>query len=293
MATNPYFNNYGTKNEQRVVEDLIVETIKIHGFDAFYLPNDNDAARDLLYGEDPLKKFTRAFPIELYLSNALDYSGEKDFFSKFGLEIRNNVSVILSKRTFAQRLSQNNFTRPREGDLVYVPVLNGVGELYEIKFANQNKDFNMLGRKVPYFYELEMEKFKFSQEVISTGVSDIDQIVTDSAYTLDLNMSTGTGSYGIGEIVFQSTDSTYANATAYATVQGWIPSTKVLSVINIHSEFTDGQHIIGDTTGANFVLSAFDTQNPSTIKEKYDNKYIENSSNGIIDFSETNPFGSI
>jgi hypothetical protein len=291
MATSPYFNNYNSHSEQRVIEDLIVESIKIMGFDAYYLPNDNDASRDLLYGEDPLKKFTRAFPIELYLSSSMDYMGEKDFFSKFGLEIRNNVNVILSKRTFSQRLQENTFTRPREGDLVYVPVLNGVGELYEIKFANQNKDFNMLGRKVPYFYELEMEKFKFSQEVIDTGISNIDQVVTDSAYTLDLNMGTGTGSYGIGEIVFQSPDSTYANATSYATVQGWIPSTKVLSVINIYSEFTDGHVIIGQSTGAQFTLGSFDPLDTPVPKEKYDNKYIENSSNGVVDFSETNPFG--
>jgi hypothetical protein len=106
-------------------------------------------------------------------------------------------------------------------------------------------------------------------------------------------MSTGTGLYTLGEIVFQSPDSTYANATASATVQAWTPTTKILSVTNIKSEFTDGQHIIGQSSNANFVLSTFDTQDPSTVKENYDNKYIENSSNGVIDFSETNPFGSI
>ena len=86
MATNHYFNNYGAQNEQRVIEDLIVESIKIMGFDAYYLPNDNDQARDLLFGEDPVKKFESAFPLEFYLSNSLEYMGEKEFFSKFGLE---------------------------------------------------------------------------------------------------------------------------------------------------------------------------------------------------------------
>ena len=83
MATSVYFNNYGAHNEQRLFEDLIVESIKIQGFDAYYLPNDNDVSRDLLYGEDPLKKFTSAFPLEMYLSSALEYTGEKEFFSKF------------------------------------------------------------------------------------------------------------------------------------------------------------------------------------------------------------------
>ena len=93
MATSVYFNNYNSVAEQRVLEDLIVESIKIMGFDGYYLPNDNDIARDLLFGEDPVKKFQSAFPLELYLSNSLDYDGEKEFFSKFGLEIKNNVNV--------------------------------------------------------------------------------------------------------------------------------------------------------------------------------------------------------
>ena len=102
MATNPYYNSSNAKyTDQRLIEDLLVESIKLMGFDAFYLPNNNDEARDLLYGEDPVKKFSTAFPLEMYLSNALNYNGEREFFSKFGLEIRNQVSVILSKRSFA------------------------------------------------------------------------------------------------------------------------------------------------------------------------------------------------
>ena len=83
MATNHYFNNYGSLPEQRVIEDLIVESIKIMGFEAYYLPNDNDQARDLLFSEDPVKKFESAFSIEMYLSNSTEYLGEKEFFSKF------------------------------------------------------------------------------------------------------------------------------------------------------------------------------------------------------------------
>ena len=104
MPTNHYFNFYGSKPEQRLVEDLMVEAIKQYGFDGYYIYNDNNQARDLLFGEDPLKRFHAAYPIELYLSNATGYDGEQEFFSKFGLEIRNSVSVMLSKRTFEQRI---------------------------------------------------------------------------------------------------------------------------------------------------------------------------------------------
>ena len=293
MAISHYFGNYNNVGEQRIIEDLICESIKIMGFDAFYLPNDNDATRDLLYGEDPVKMFNSAFPVEMYLSNVSDYGGEKDFFSKFGLEIKNTVSVILSKRAFSQRVPQNTFTRPREGDLVYIPVTNGVGELFEIKFTNQNKDFSMLGRKVPYFYELEMEKFKYSQEIISTGMPDIDSIVTDSANTIHLNTGTGTGAYNIQEIVFQSPDSTIANATSYGTVQSWTPSSHILSVTNIFGEFIDGNAIIGSSSNAQYLLTTFDPLHSPAVKENYDNQFINVSASNILNTSEINSFGSL
>ena len=293
MATSQYFNNYASLSEQRLIEDLITESIRIQGFDCYYLPNDNDQARDLLFGEDPVKKFQSAFQLEMYLSNATEYGGEKEFFSKFGLEIKNNVQVIVSKRAFTQRVPQNTFTRPREGDLIYIPFLNGTGELFEIKFTNQTKDFFMLGRKVPYFYELEMEKFKYSQEIISTGVAAIDSVVTDSAYTLHLNTGAGTGTYAINEIVYQSSDSTYANAATVAVVQSWIPSSNTLSVSNIAGQFINNQLIIGQSSNARYTLTTFDPLNNPANKENYDNAYIANNASSIIDFSETNPFGNI
>lgn len=294
MPTNLYFNNYKSHGEQTLVEDLIVESIKMMGFDAFYLPNDNDAARDLLYGEDPVKKFESAFPVEMYLSSdPLDYIGKKDFFSKFGLEIKDDVNVIVSRRSFQQRVPQNSFTRPREGDLVYIPFLNGTGELFEIKFAEQSKDFHMLGRPHPYFYELNLEKFKYSQEVIATGMEDIDLTVTNNAYTLSLNLGPGTGLYDIKEIAYQSTDGTYANASVVGVVQSFIPSSNTLTVTNIAGEFVDNRVIIGKTSNAQYSLVTFNPLEDHSYSETYDNEHIDLSSQGIIDFSESNPFGNI
>jgi len=294
MATSKYFNNYKAKyNEQRLVADLIAESITIQGFDAYYLPNNNDAARDLLYGEDPVKKFKTAFMVEMYLSTVMGHEGEQEFFSKFGLEIRNQVDVIMSHRSFHRRLPQNILTRPREGDLIYVPFLNGSGELYEIKFVDQNKDGFQLGRMDPYYYNMKMEKFKYSQEVITTGVTEIDQAVTDSAYTLHLNTGAGTGTYSIKELVFQSNDNTYANAFTVGTVQSWIPSSSTLSITNIAGEFIDGSTIIGVTSNARYTLSNFDPLESPAIKEPYDNKTIQTSAETYVNFSENNPIGGI
>ena len=293
MATSPYFNNYNAKyDEQRLVEDIINEAIQIMGFNAYYLPNDNDAARDLIYGEDPIKKFNSAFAVEMYLKSVMGYEGEKDFFSKFGLEIRNQVTVLVAHRAFEKR-GPSFVTRPREGDLVYVPFLNGGGEIYEIKFVDQNSDGFMLGRKNPYHFELSLEKFKYSQEVIATGIGEIDQAVTDSAYTLHLNTGTGTGAYDLTELVFQSPDSTYANATSVATVQTWVPSSNTLSVTNIAGEFVDGQIIIGLTSNARYTLTTFDPLLNPAIKEPYDNEVIKTSADTYVNTSETNPIGGL
>jgi hypothetical protein len=293
MATSVYFNNYNSLAEQRVIEDLIVESIKIMGFDAYYLPIENETDRDILYGEDPIKRFSAAFPIEFYLSSSMEYGGEKEFFSKFGLEIKNTVNIILSKRSFSQRVPQDSFTRPREGDLIYVPFLNGTGELFEIKFTNQTKDFFMLGRKIPFFYELELEKFKYSQEVIDTGVEDIDDVMIQSSYTIDLNTGIGTGTYQNKEVVFQSTDGTQANAFVVALVQEWIKPDDLLKVTNVAGEFRDNVAIIGATSNAEYYLASFDPLKDSTRNEVYDNAYLFDTANNIIDFTETNPFGKI
>ena len=295
MPTSTYFNNYNARySEQRLYEDLLVESIKIMGFDGYYLPNDNDQARDLLFGEDPVKKFGSAFPVELYLSESMDYSGEKEFFSKFGLEIKNHTKVVISRRTFAQRVPQNSFQRPREGDLVYIPFLNGTGELYEITFADQDKEFHTLGRKNPYFYELHLEKFKYSHEIINTGVQEIDDAVTFSTYQIDLTTSTGNGiNYQIKEIVYQAPDNTHANATATAMVQSWLPLANTLTISNIAGEFANGQVVIGASSNAQFMIGEYNPLKDNVRDDSYDNFVIQNQANNIIDLTEINPFGQI
>ena len=292
MPTNLYFNNYNSNAEQRVIEDLIVESIKIMGFEAFYLPNDNDIARDLLYGEDPIKKFQSAYPLEMYLSSdPLDYQGQQEFFSKFGLEIKDSVNVMLSKRSFAQRVPQTIMTRPREGDLVYVPFLNGTGELYEITFAEQSKDFHMLGRKQPYFYELKLEKFKYSQEVIDTGTEEIDEIVEQNAYTIKLITGAGTGTYELDEIVYQSNDNTFANATCQAVVQTWSPNTSILTITTIKGTFATNMGVIGQTSNARYFLTSYDPYLDNVADSSYGNKTIKTESTKLNQDSTGQLFG--
>jgi hypothetical protein len=294
MATNHYFTNYDAQyNEQRLVEDLIVESIKIMGTDTYYLPNTNSVARDLIYGEDPLKTFTAAFPIEIYPTNVMEFGGQREFFGKFGLEIKNEMTVVLSRRTFNQRVANPNISRPQEGDLIYVPILNGTGELYEIKFVNQNKDMDTLGRKMPYFWELELEKFKYSQETIATGIPDIDIIQQVEAYAQRFVLTSVTGSFSSSEIVYQSSDSTLANASVTAVVVSYDAPNSLLEINQITGDMTLGQIIYGNTSNAHATLYSTDEYIEAESHADYDNKVLTVEANTYIDFSETNPFGSL
>ena len=296
-TTNHYFNNYGAIGEQRLVEDLIVESIKIMGFTAYYIPISNPQERDILYGEDPLKKFNSAFPIEMYLSSALQYDGDRDFFSKFGLEVRNEASVIVSKRSYAQRVPQTAVAnRPREGDLVYIPVINGVGNLFEITFTDHTKDFFMLGRRAPYFYELKLEQYRFSQEVIDTGVDEIDDQIFDSYKRASLPLANttvfpaGTGSFIPGEIIYQG--ASLATANAQAIVYSYVAHSSV-NIIRVQGSFVTG-NVRGNTSNAlrSAITYNDDTQVGNSIFEDIaDNVRIETEADGILDFTEHNPFG--
>ena len=292
MPLNHYFNNYRSKAEQGLVESWITESIQIMGVEAFYLPLRNRMARDLVYGEDPLKTFPDAFAIEIYPVNATEYTGDRDFFSKFGLEIRNNITVVLSKRTYHQRVrNMTQLSRPMEGDLIYIPVLNGFGELYEIRFVNQTWDMAMMGRKIPFCYEIELEKFKYSHEEISTGIKQIDIIQQVEAYAQQYTCNTLNGLFQIGEIALQGTDNTWANATNYGTVVSLDAKNLIIVLDGINGTFTIGGTLYGNTSGANCILTGTNSMFQAQEHASYDNETINTEANTYVDLSESNPFG--
>ena len=126
MPTNFYFqsgNNIGTTNEQRLVEDLIIESLKIYGHDTYYLPR-TLINKDTIFDEDELSRFTQAYPLEMYLDNVNGYEGQGDIFTRFGLEVRDQATFVMAKRRWEDMVqtSGGTFTqieRPSEGDLIY------------------------------------------------------------------------------------------------------------------------------------------------------------------------------
>jgi hypothetical protein len=183
MATNFYFNNFKNSQEQLLIENLIVESIKIYGHELFYLPRKRDAY-DPVYGESPLSSFNNAYMIEMYIKNVEGFAGEGDFLSKFNLEIRDRVTFTMSRRSFNDEIGNlEGFIRPREGDLIFFPLNN---KIFEIKFVEHEAIFYQLGALQTF--DIQCELFEYSNEIFSTGVTDIDNLY--DSYQLDVNAFT-------------------------------------------------------------------------------------------------------
>lgn len=303
MPTNFYFNNFPSQQitpEQLLVEDLVIEAMQIHGMDVFYLPRTSRDQVDYLYGEDTLKQYVTAYPLEMYLENVSGMDGEQDFISKFGLEIRDELTLLVSRRRFKYATGTSNLLHPREGDLVYIPLIQNFFEITFVENENDQAMFYTLGRGRGgnvYVYALKMKQFVFSNEVIATGIEEVDEQIRDNYARSQLNMSltVGTGTYLADEVVFQSPDRTLANATATAIVHTWTKgATRKLDVYRVIGSFANSSNTIGATSGAYYTTAgkisdtAFDD---SPFEDIIDNSRIESESDSIIDFTEVNPFG--
>jgi hypothetical protein len=169
MALNPYFRFQGT--EQNVVEDNIIEIIRMMGKNLWYIPREN-VNLDRLFGEDQLNKFTKAYVIEMYVSSISGFEGN-DTITKFGLENKDRVNLIVSKKRFTNEVTKHNSTiiRPREGDIIYFPLSK---TLFEINFVEHEVPFYQLDKN--YVFALACETFTYSSEEFETGNSEIDTI---------------------------------------------------------------------------------------------------------------------
>lgn len=294
MAINRYFNNFPSEsrmtNEHRLMEDVIVESIEIMGHQVYYILRDSYDNGDMIFGEYKNTKFDKAYSIESYIANVEGFEGDGDFFSKFGLEIRDTSNFVISRRSFQKGLPSSLRNRPQEGDLIYVPLMN---RLFEIKFIEKKLMFYSLGNREPYIYELRCEMFRFSEEEIDTGIDEIDQIEEDNGYTIKLNLNTsGSGDYIDGEIVYQSSDGTWANATAHAELGEWYKANGTMFVYGINGSFT-ANTLYGNTSNAQFaVASIADEKNDFVKFDIFNNEDFDTGADLILDLTEKNPFGT-
>jgi len=158
---------------------LVVESIRIFGHDVYYLPRTNINI-DAVLGEESFSEFNSHHYVEMYIKNVEGFGGQGDFLSKFNLEIRDQVTLTISRRTFSEEIgSYTSFTRPREGDLIYLPLNN---KLFEIKFVEHESIFYQLGSLQTF--DLTCELFEYNNERLNTGIDLVDS--KQKAITLNL-----------------------------------------------------------------------------------------------------------
>jgi hypothetical protein len=295
MPRNVYFSQ-GTTPEKRLYEDITIEALKIYGHDVFYIPR-TIVNTNAIFNEDALSKFGEAFQIEMYLENTDGFEGEGDLLSKFGVEVRDSMTLVLATRRCEELVGRFQSTpegRPQEGDLIYFPL---VKSLFQISFVEDDSPFFQLSN-LPTF-KLTCELFEYGDEAIDTGIAEVDAFETDYASRTELTLGAGSGTYHVGE------DVTQTNATSGITVTGEV-STIGTGKIEISSQVaSDGSNtlfaitnssapgnIIGSKSAANYAITATDGFNSIDDNDKYaDNVDFETIGNNFIDFSEENPFG--
>ena len=282
MATNTYFTQ-GTTGEQDLHESLVTEQIKMFGKNVYYIPR-TLVKTDSVFGEDTMSKFEGAFEIEAYIEDNTGFRGDGDMFSKFGVQISDQATFVVSRTRFTAAVDDNAELivegRPNEGDLVYFPMAN---KIFEIQFVEYEVPFFTLGKQ--YTWGLRCELFQYSDEDFETGITAVDAIEINYANAISVNVAEGgSGDYVAEEIV------TGGNSNVTATVKSWNSATRQLVVYNRSGIFSIPETITGDTSSAAWTSATYNTINNQN--DGIDaNFVIETQADGIIDFTQGNPFG--
>tara|TARA_A100001388_G_C28774274_1_gene506092 strand:- start:5121 stop:5987 length:867 start_codon:yes stop_codon:yes gene_type:complete len=282
MATNSFFT-MGTSGEQNLVGSLVKEQIKMFGEDVYYIPRvivDEDPA----FGEDSMSKFDDAYLIEAYLENAQGFEGDGDLYSKFGVRISDQVTFVIARERFTELVDDNATLvvegRPNEGDLVYFPLAQ---KLFQIQYVEYETPFFQLGKI--HTWGLKCELFEFSNENFDTGVDAIDVVERNFSTTITLNFAEGgSGTFTAGETIAGGT----SNVTA--EVKSFDSATRQLQIYNRSGIFTIPETVTGQTSGAAWTTASYNTLN-NTNSEFDQNQFFETQADGILDFSQGNPFG--
>lgn len=250
MALNPFFLN-NTFGEQGLLQDLINEQIKMFGIEIVYIPR-KFVRKETILKEVSSSKFNEAFSIEAYLDNYDGYVGQGDVLTKFGVSLKDDVSLIISRERFENFIYpflRNNTdetelsSRPKEGDLVYFPLGK---RLFEVKFVEHEVPFYQLGKL--YVYQLKCELFEYEDEVLDTSIREVDTKIQEEGYIATINVislgstATANTSVGTGYIrkIYLNNDG-YSYTSAPNIIISPAPSGGVnATAVAITTESTDG-----------------------------------------------------
>ena len=275
----------------------------MYGQDVYYIPRQLIAVDEIL--NEDYSRFVDAYAVEMYIETVDGFAGEGDLLSKFGVEIRDQATFVVSRRRWEQLVgvwnNQINNLRPNEGDLIYLPLSNSI---FEIRFVEHEQPFYQLNNLPTY--KLQCELFEYSQEEIETGIRDIDRIQERFSTQLVLSVTSGSQNFVPGERVAQDTGSLddlnnviYIEGEVAEFTRGTGGLASTLKLVGVRG--TDGtdrtfyadatNRIIGDESNATWVITAIDEAADLDNDTFADNRDFETEGDDIIDFSETNPFG--
>jgi hypothetical protein len=282
---NTYFS-HGTHAEKNLYEDLIIEQLKIYGQDTYYLPRE-EITRDSVLGNS-VDKFTDAYAIEMYVEDVNGFAGQGDLVGKFGLEVRDELTLVVARRTFEILVDNTSNTlsinRPREGDIIW---LSRFKKFFQIDFVEDEDPMYQIN-DLPIF-KLKCSMWEYASESVETGVTDIDDrldSVTMDVLENQISLESGTTSSGalLSESITGDIEAVLTEAGEYLIDE------------------TDSDNIIyeDDPNYIEYILlEDAVTENMATDPSGADNAAFDaaaglddfDSDNDIFDFTEKNPFG--
>lgn len=282
----------GSRSEQYLLEDLIVESIQQYGTDVYYLPRELVNVDDIFL-DDTSSLFGRAFKVEMYIENTDGFEGDRDLFTKFGVEIRDAATFILARRRWYQAIVpfvddySGKWFRPREGDIIYLPLSKS---MFQIMKTEDETPFYQL-RNLPT-YRLTCELFEYNDDDFDTGILDIDDIENFSAYQYVLTLDSAAGTFLPGVNVNQIN----SDYTITGEVVKWDQPNSKLYLAHVGSDDSDYQTfkqnvavIAEDSSGSGTVSLVEELQR---IQDDAQNDTFSSSTyQDFIDWSESNPFG--
>ncbi len=283
MSANTYFADLytATDADQALFDDLIVESIKVHGRDFYYLPR-TLTNFDSFFGEDSISAFNSAVTLEFYMENVQGWEGDGKFLSKFGLEIRDEATLTVARSRFREEVTSlfPDITVPREGDVIVFPsTVDKRMRAFEISYVNGESVFYQLGEL--YIWKLTVRNFEYNGESFNTGVDSIDDYETESSIATIIDLGSGAGVYEVGETAYQPGWS--------AMVINHDVSTNMLTVTQVNGVFDPTEDITGDTSGAIWNVDKVVTKTAQQSGHS-DNQYIDEAERDLISFSKDNPF---
>lgn len=283
MPTNVFFN-HAVNSEQHLYEDLVVESLRMYGQETLYLPRQIIEV-DSVLDEDVQSRYGDAYSVEMYIENPEGFEGEGDLMSKFGVEIRDQATFVISVRSWERFVSVDTnlatSLRPNEGDLIYLPLS---GSLFEIKFVEHEMPFYQVGKL--FVFKLQAELFEYAGEDFDT-FTDADLVEEQQAYRVDCRMS-GTGQYTVGEEI-KLNDVVIGEVVKYS--EDVTPNQ--LELIHVTLPLKVGDTLVGSKSSVSRNIASITDTMTMSQDGNAQNLDFEQKADNYLDFSETNPFGEV